>query len=103
MGKIVSTLFPPADDNPTFPPSINQDREQLTEADKAACHKQFDHDREQCYKNYSYNPGAWNRCFKRAHIIRDLCLRGEREISPWNDFDEDDVRLPRPRKGRKRK
>lgn len=95
-------LFPsyctPTDDNPTFPPLINQDKEQLTEADKAACHEQFEHDQQQCYRNYNYDPGALNRCFGRAVTIRDLCLRGERETSPWNDFDEDGVRFPRPRK-----
>ena len=101
--RLFPSYCPPTDDNPTFPPLINQDKGQLTEADKAACHEQFDHDQEQCYKNYNYDPGAWKRCFERAGIIRDLCLRGEREILPWSDPDEDGVRFPRPRKRWKKK
>lgn len=59
--------------------------------------------REQCYENYNYNPGAWKRCFDRAVTNRDLCLRGEKELPPWKDVDEDGVRFPKPGKERKRK
>jgi hypothetical protein len=101
------SLFPsycaPTDDTLSFPPLINQDKEQLTEADKAACHDQFEHDREQCYKNYNYHPDAWSGCYERAKIIRDLCLRGEREVLPWNDVDQDGLRFPKPRKRWKKK
>lgn len=97
--KLLPPYSPPADDNPTFPPLINQ----LDEADKAACQAQFDRDEKQCYKNYSYNLGAQRRCIDRAEKNRDLCLRGEREMSPWSDVDEDGVRFPSPRKGRKKR
>lgn len=96
-------LFPtnpiPTDDNPTFPPLINQ----LTEAEKDACYEQFDRDEGQCYNNYSYDAGALDRCRERAQTNRDLCLRGKEEMKPWNDVDEDGVRFPSPRKGRKKK
>lgn len=95
--------FPPLINQEKDPPLVNQEKEKLTEADKAACHEQFDNDREQCYENYDYNPGAWKRCFDRAVTNRDLCLRGEKELPPWKDVDEDGVRFPKPGKGRKRK
>lgn len=94
---------PPGDDNLTFPPLIYQDKAPLTEADKDDCYAQFDHDEKRCYENYSYDPRALRRCSERAEITRDLCLRGERETSPWSDPDEDGVRFPKPRKGWKRK
>ncbi|MGE0238232.1 MAG: hypothetical protein AB7S59_05890, partial [Parvibaculaceae bacterium] len=101
--RLFPSYCPPADDNPTFPPLINQDKEQLTEADKAACHDQFDHDEKQCYENHSYNPRALSGCRERASIIRDLCLRGKRETSPWSDPDEDGIRFPKPGKRWKKK
>lgn len=101
------SLFPPYrkpnGGNLTFPPLIYQGKERLTEADKDDCHKQFYHDNEQCHKNYSYTPEAWWRCHKRAVEIRDLCLRGERQTSPWSDPDEDGIRFPKPRKRWKKK
>jgi hypothetical protein len=101
-------LFPsyctPTDETPTFPPLINQERGQLTEADKAACHEQYDRDEEACRENYSYNQGVFRRCRDRAQTIRDLCLRGAKEVLPWSDVDEDGIRFPTPPvKGRKRK
>lgn len=95
--------FPPLINQDKNPPLVNQEKEKLTEADKAACHEQFDNDREQCYENYSYNPGAWKRCFDRAVTNRDLCLRGEKELPPWKDVDEDGVSFPKPGKGGKSK
>ncbi len=90
------SLFPPyctpTDDNPTFPPLVNQ----LTEADKDHCHEQFEHDNKQCHENHSYNPWALRGCLSRAETIRDLCLRGEREVRPWSDVDEDGIRFPKP-------
>jgi hypothetical protein len=102
-GSLWERLFPsyctPTDDNNlTFPPLINQDRAPLTEADKDACHDQFDHDEKQCYENHSYKPDILRGCIDRAKTIRDLCLRGETETSPWNDFDSDGVKLPVPGK-----
>lgn len=101
---IFPSYCPSTDDNPTFPPFINQDKEQLTEADKTACHEEFEHNQEQCYKNYNYNRGARRRCSNRAETIRDLCLRGAKEtLHPWSDVDEDGVRFPTPGKGPKKK
>lgn len=98
-----SLSFPPLINQDRDPPLVNQDKEQLTEADKAACHEQFEHDQEQCYENYNYRPEARKRCSDRAITIRDLCLRGEKEIPPWNDVDEDGVRFSKPGKRWKRK
>ena len=94
---------PSTDDELTFPPLINQDKAPLTEAEKDACHEQYDHDSEQCKNNYSYSREALKRCDDRAVTIRDLCLRGEKETLPWSDGDEDGIKLPKPPRGRKRK
>lgn len=106
-GELWDRLFPPycppSRDGLTFPPLIYQDKAPLTEAEKDACHKQNDHDWEQCKNNYSYSREALQRCRERADIIRDLCLRGETETLPWSDEDEDGIKLPRPPKRRKRK
>ncbi|WP_162913968.1 hypothetical protein [Taklimakanibacter lacteus] len=101
--RLLPPYCSPTDDNLSFPPLINQDRKPLTEADKDACHNQFYHDNEQCHKNYSYSPEAWRKYHERAKVIRDLCLRGESEILPWSDPDEDGIRFPKPRKRWKRK
>jgi hypothetical protein len=91
-------LFPsycaPTDDNLAFPPLINQ----VSEADKAACHEQHERDKKQCYENHSYKPDVLSGCLQRADTNRDLCLRGEKELSPWNDVDSDGIRLRKPRK-----
>lgn len=100
-------LFPPycksTDDSLTFPPLIYQDRAPLTDSDKDACHDQFDRDEKQCYENHSYKPDILRGCIDRAKTIRDLCLRGETETSPWNDFDSDGVKLPTPGKKSRRR
>lgn len=94
---------PPTDDKLTFPPLIYQDKAPLTEAEKEDCHKQFDHDEKQCYQNHSYSPEVLRQCRERAVTIRDLCLRGEKQTSPWSDFDTDGVQFPKPRKRWKKK
>lgn len=103
LQRLYPSYCPPTDNTLTFPPLINQDKAPLTEAEKDACHKQYDHDLEQCKNNYSYSREALGRCRNRAAIIRDLCLRSETETLPWNDVDEDGIRFPKPGKGRKRK
>jgi len=106
-GYLWESLFPPycksTDDNLTFPPLIYQDKAPLTEADKDACHDQFDHDEKQCYENHSYRPDILRGCIGRAKTIRDLCLRGETETLPWNDVDSDGVRFPTPGKKKPKK
>lgn len=114
------SLFPPycssPEDNPTFPPLIYQDKDkgeeqgeeqgkkkELTEEEKQACHDQYDHDLEQCDQNYGYSQEAKSRCRDRAMIIRDLCLRGEKETLPWKDPDEDGLKFKPPPKGRKKR
>jgi hypothetical protein len=102
-GRSSPSYCPPSGEDLTFPPLIYQDKAPLTEAEKDACHKQYDHDVEQCKNNYSYSRDAFQRCESRAMTIRDLCLRDREETKPWSDEDEDGIKLPRPPKGRKRR
>lgn len=96
--QLWENLFPsyckPSDDTLTFPPLVNQ----VSEADKIACQEQHESDQKQCYENHSYKPDALRGCLQRADTIRDLCLRGEKELLPWNDVDSDGIKLPKPGK-----
>ena len=74
----------------------------VTDEDKEACHKQYEYDEKQCYKNHSYNPDALSGCLGRAREILVQCLKGRPESEPWTDFDTDGVYIPKRSKKRKR-
>lgn len=103
-GQLWGDLFPSYCKTPdeilTFPPLAKE----ISEADKEVCRRTHDSDEENCYKNYSYRPDILSGCRGRADTNRDLCLRGEKELPPWNDVDADGIRLPKPpARGKKKK
>ena len=63
---------------------------------KDFCEKQYEQDVSNCGSRYSYEPGPYRRCMGRAAIILKECLRGEPEMPPWSDGDEDGWVPPRP-------
>jgi hypothetical protein len=75
----------------------------LTDAEKEACHKQFEYDQKQCYDNHSYSPYALSGCMERAKAILAQCLSGQSEDArPWTDVDTDGVKIPTRRRKRRR-
>lgn len=104
LGYLWDDLFPSYCQIPsetlTFPPLAKE----ISEADKEVCRKTHESDEEKCYENYSYSPDVLRGCRGRAETNRDLCLRGEKELPPWNDVDADGVKFPKPpARGKKKK
>lgn len=69
-----------------------------TDGDREYCHRQYEMDEDQCYKDYSYNRVDLRGCIQRAENNRNLCLRGSPEVAPWGDFDVDGWQPPKRKK-----
>jgi RHS repeat-associated protein len=72
--------------------------DEISEKDKDYCRKQFEHDQDKCYENYSFNRDALRGCLERASEIFRACMKGKPELPTWSDPDVDGVKFPPPKK-----